>query len=418
MIELNKALAHCSSIFKPAFFLLIAGFLSWRIITLGFADHYALQDGSDDIDRALSWYPDKPAALFEKGLRLSEQGDPNAETLLINSIRMNPTNARTYIGLAEIWEKQGLLQQASDLFSLADQLAPRRVPVQLAVASYKLRQGQLDQTLHHLNIVLTLRRRLRQSVYPFLLHLLEDPQARSALSSLLEEAPNWWGDFFIHTVNKAEKLDTVRTLYRLIRAHNQSIDISQRRRYVTRLQREQQWLEAYFVWLNHLDTKQREALGNVYNGNFELPLSDEDFGWRTPSVKGAWVDTSTTDGAQGRSLRIMFRDEPERFRHLYQRLALSPGRYRLQGLLKLDSLQTKQGIQWQLKCHPKRLVLGSSERFLGLVPWQPFFFDFEVPATGCLGQELRLESTGHFTEEFRVRGTAWFDAMSIIRKVQ
>jgi len=418
MLKLNKALAFFRSVSKPAFFLLIAGLLSWRITTLGFADHYALQDGPDDIDRALSWFPDNPTALFEKGLRLSEQGEPSAKTLLVDSIQVNPTNARAYISLAEIWERQGLLQQSSDLFSLADQLAPRRVPVQLAVASYQLRQGQLEQTLRHLNVVLTLRRRLRQSLYPFLLHLLEDPQARSALSTLLGEAPNWWGNFFIHTVNKAEKLDTVRTLYRLMRTHDQPLDISQRRRYVARLQREQQWLEAYFVWLNHLDTKQRKALGNVYNGNFELPLSDEDFGWRTPSVRGTQVDTAVTDGAQGKSLRIIFRDEPVRFRHLYQKLALSPGRYRLQGLLKLDSLQTKQGIQWQLKCHPKRLVLGTSEQFLGLVPWQPFFFDFEVPATGCLGQELRLESTGHFTEEFRVRGKAWFDAMSIIRKGQ
>ncbi|MEZ5582113.1 MAG: hypothetical protein R3F37_04400 [Candidatus Competibacteraceae bacterium] len=133
----------------------------------------------------------------------------------------------------------------------------------------------------------------------------------------------------------------------------------------------------------------------MYNGGFELPLSDEDFGWRTPRVRGVLVGTATTAGTQGeKALRIVFQDKPVRFQHLYQRLALSSGRYRLQGLLKLDSLRATHGIQWQLQCQPKPKVLGTSERFLGTTQWHPFSFEFDVPKTNCPGQELRLVLIG------------------------
>jgi tetratricopeptide (TPR) repeat protein len=397
--------------------LIIVGLLIWRIISLGLAEHYIRQGGLPAITQALSWYPDEPVALFEQGRLLAEQDSSTAETLLIKSIQADPTHARAYIALAGLREKQGLTQQASDLIAIASNLAPQRVPVQLAAAAFRLRQGYLEQALNHWTVALALRPSIRQALYPLLLHLLTDPEARPSLTKLLSEIPSWWGSFFIYAADKAETLDTVRALYRLMRNYDQPLDSEQRRRYITRLQREQQWLEAYFVWLNHLDTEQRKALGNIYNGGFELPLSNEDFGWRTSPIRGVWVDTAKTVGSQGeKALRVVFQDKPAGFQHLYQRLALSPGRYRLQGLLKLDSLRAKHGIQWQLKCQPDPTLLENSDRFLGTAPWQPFFFDFDVPAIGCPGQELRLVLTGRSQQDLTAQGTAWFDAISIVRK--
>jgi tetratricopeptide (TPR) repeat protein len=402
---------------KLGLLVIVAGLLTWRIMALGLAEHYIRQGGPPAITQALSWDPDDPAALLEQGRLLAEQESPTAETLLINSVQEDPTNAQAYIALADWWEKQGMTRQASDLITVAANLAPQRVPIQLAAAAFRLRQGQLEQALSHWNVALALRPSVRQTLYPVLLQLLTEPQARPALFTVFNEIPSWWGSFFIYAANKAEALDTVRLLYRLMRTHDQPLDSEQRRHYIARLQREQHWLEAYFVWLNHLDTQQRKVLGNVFNGGFELPLSDEDFAWRTPSVQGVGVDTATTAGSQGdKALRIVFQGKPVRFRHLYQRLALSAGRYRLQGLLKLDSLRATHGIQWQLQCQPNPIVLGTSERFLGTAPWQPFFFDFDVPVEDCPSQELRLVLMGRSSQDFTAQGTAWFDAISIIRK--
>ncbi|MEZ5582112.1 MAG: hypothetical protein R3F37_04395 [Candidatus Competibacteraceae bacterium] len=246
---------------KPILLVIVIALLVWRIMALGLSEHYARKSDSIAIAKALSWHPDNPTALFEQGRLFAEQDPAAAETLLVESISADPTHAQTYLVLANLWEKRGLLQQATHLITVADDLAPERVPVQLAVAAFWLHQGQLEQALEHWNIVLGLRPAVRKSLYPFLLEVLTKSEAQVALTRVLSESPSWWESFFSYVANNAKDLNTVRILYRLMRAQNQALNAEQRQHYINRLQREQQWLEAYFVWLNHLDAKQRKVLG-------------------------------------------------------------------------------------------------------------------------------------------------------------
>lgn len=397
---------------------IVACVLIWRMMTLGLAEHYSRRGGDQDIAKALSWAPDHAPALFQQARRLTKEKPTAAETLLIRSIAGDPTHAPAYAELAVLRAARHATREAAVLMNTASHLAPRRVPVQLTAGTFWLRQGHLDLALGHWDVALTLRPSLGNQLYPVLLTLLTDPRAASAFPGLLKEPPPWWPSFFAYAARQGENLDVLRWLYRWSRTNDRPLSSEERRAYIARLQKEGQWLEAYFVWLNSLDKPQSAVLGNLYNGGFELPLGDEDFNWRNPGVSGVMVGTAVTAGAQdSKALRIVFQDKDVAFQHLYQRLVLPPGRYQLRGLLKLDSLQATQGLQWQLKCQAMQgtALLGGSERFLGSAPWQAFAFDFAVPAGDCPAQELKLVLAGRLAQDFKAKGTAWFDAMSIRR---
>ena len=212
----------------------------------------------------------------------------------------------------------------------------------------------------------------------------------------------------------ATDLDTVRGLYSLRQEKGGSPGAKERRAFISRLEREGKWLEAYFVWLNSLDRTLLAHLGNLYNGDFELPLSDEGFAWRSHKLHGVLVDAAPTYGTHGgKALHVEFRDQRLRFHHFHQYLLLPRGRYRLRGIARPDSLEADDGVQWVVQCPTGTPEpLGATERFLGSDQWRQFSLDFQVPGD-CPVQDLRLASAGRMAG--RLSGTVWFDALTIER---
>jgi hypothetical protein len=163
-----------------------------------------------------------------------------------------------------------------------------------------------------------------------------------------------------------------------------------------------------------LGGEQRRQLGFLHDGGFELEPSNWGFDWRIRSMPQALVDRGTTYGIDGeKALHLLFRDYRGRFEGVSQFLFLDPGHYRLSGRVSTDSLESRGGIRWGVRCllaEPREL--GASERFLGANEWRDFAFEFEVPDS-CVLQELRLVSAGERRFEHRITGGAWFDRLMI-----
>jgi hypothetical protein len=401
------------SYFKWLLGLLMGALLAWRIVILGIADYYAEQE--DGAAVALSWYPSHPRALADRALRW-EGGDPlQAEQLLRRAAWENPTDGRLFMALAGLREQQGRTAEASELVTLASILAPMHDGVQLQAAEFELRQELLEQALAHWSVALRNRPSLRAQLYPVLLHLAEDPAALPAFGPLLNDPPSWWADVALVTVRdlyKARRRDELVANEEEDRAYEE-----EQRAYLKRLQRDGQWLELYFTWLNGLEPEQLQVLGNLYNGSFELPFTDAGFDWRAPKVRGVLVETSPTYGVRGkRSLHVVFQGLRVRFQHLYQYLLLDPGQYQLRGWVRPDSLQTERGVRWIVTCaEGNGDPLGVSDRFLGTDQWRRFTVDFEVPNEACQAQLLRLELDGRVALEFEASGSVWFDDLAVGR---
>ncbi len=401
--------------FKWSLFLGVVGLLAWRMITLGLSEYYDRQNDSNA--NALNWYAYHPKALFTQARRIAAINPIEAERVLVEAAVENPADGQIYADLVHLWAERDQTKEAMALALHASRLGPMRAAVQWEVAAFWLRLGHLDQAITHWSSVLTLRSRLHKQLDPILLNLLEDPDTRSAFTPLLKKPPVWWPRFFRYVAANAKYADTVGILYNG-RSHNGGKpDANERRYYTARLQKEGQWNQAYFVWLNSLGSKQLAVLGNLYNGDFELPLQNEDFGWRMANARGVTVKIGPVIGSKGdKALSVSFSGRRIYFNHLYQYLLLRPGDYQLRGRIRLDNLLSAQGVQWTLRCKSsERKLLGTSERFRATEPWRLFNASFTVPEQGCLAQEVRLELVARFAKERETRGTVWFDAMSIKR---
>ena len=328
---------------------------------------------------------------------------------IVTALLADPTDARLMIRLAELRLEQGREGNADQLVATAGQMAPMQAAVRLAAVPYWMSRGRIDKVLLEWRVALQLRPKLSTTVFPELLALASEPTVRaSAFSVLLEQPPPWWDNFYRYAADHSEDLDTLRGLYYLGRSRSDSERRIERDALLRRLEREGLWVEAYFVWFNALTDTQRDAIGGIYNGQFDLPIANLGFGWRFQPFKSISVERVVDDN--NAIVRLTFRGQQAGYRHFYQPLLLKPGRYRLQGQVRTEQLQPETaGLAWIVSCPDSQKQLVQSEIFNGTHDWQPFQLDFTVPAAGCQTQILRLAVQGLTTEELETRGVIEFD---------
>lgn len=390
----------------------------WRIASSGLSAHYAEQVRQGDAGaagNALTWDGRQPEALLALAAAATQTDPDKALRLLAQAYRGNPADTRALIASARILLERGEQERADALVEKAVRIMPADPRIQRQAASYWLTRGDLAKALHHASLALETNPAAKEQIFALLLKVAEEPAARPALRPFAVSPPSWWEAFFGEVARRALDIETVRQLYTL-RSEASAVPVSEpeRRGYVERLVKEGRIAEAYVAWVNGLSRAQRTHLGLLHNGGFELEPSNWGFGWRLRDSRAALVDRARTFGTDGdRSLYLRFDRHEGRFGGIAQTLFLDPGRYRLTGRVRTDSLETKGGLKWVVQCSlPKREELGESERFLGANEWRDFGIEFEVPQP-CALQELRLVSAGGRPFEHQISGSAWFDRMAI-----
>jgi tetratricopeptide (TPR) repeat protein len=398
-----------------------AAFLAWQILVHGLAAHHAARLTRGDaaaLDRLSAWQPEHPRGLYEQGLRLMAEDREAALALFARAYAANPTDSRPLLAVAVLYQEAGRADDADALMQIADHLTPVDPNIQQRLALYWDQRGDPATALRHLSKAMTASDRIRREGLPVMLRLAEDPALRGLLEPIALAAPAWWPGFFRYAADRATSTDVVRYLLALRRqADAAAITVTERTAYQNRLLRDGFAAEAYLAWLNSLEPAARAELGLVFNGGFELPLSNAGFGWHARAHKQLTIQPLRTLGTVGsKSLLVRFSSFEQRFEHLGQRLFLQPGRYRLSGSVRADQLETEGGVRWRVRCNGAgNALLGESEVFLGRVPWAGFSVDFDVPARDCDTQDLRLVSAGTHRFELAMNGALWFDDLRIER---
>jgi hypothetical protein len=403
---------------RRALLLIAAAALVWRVLGTAMSTHYAeraAQGNQQSVDKALIWSDHQPEALYRKALTLRDEHPEAAADYLVRAFAENPGDARPMIEMADLLQSRGDQERSEALVNAAVSLYPSAPWVQRRAAAYWVSRGDLPSALRHWSLALETDPGLRRDLFPVLLRLAEDPRTRFAFDPIADSPPSWWEAFFADAAEKVFDVEAVRLLYSLRRASSKApVTQAERRDYVARLLREGRVTEAYVEWVNGLDRDQRARLALLHDGGFELEPVDWGFGWRLQSTPKALIDRATTYGVDGdTALHLVFDNHKGRFARVSQSLFLDPGSYRLTGRVRTDSLKTKGGLKWVVRCLlPEAMDLGESERFLGANEWRDFSFHLEVP-TECQLQELRLVSAGKRGFEHEMTGGAWFDRLVI-----
>ena len=397
---------------------LAAAFLAWRIVVTNMADWFLQDEGPDAAARALRWNAGNAQARYLEGLGQTRTDPERAMADLSSAIRNNPTDGPAYAVLARLKEESGKLDEAGQAMQAAAQMAPRRVDVQLEVARFWFRRGDITRAMQHLDVALTFGGSLSNDLFPELLKLAEDPATReAAFAQLLKQPVPWFPQFFSFATVNAASVDTLRALIQLHASGPNVATTNGLRTYLQRLQRDGLWVESYLVWLNQLRKEQLNAVGNLFNGGFEEGISNLGFDWIVTPASQVVVDTATTYGATGqKALRVVFRGPRIQFQHVHQYLMLDPGNYSLRGRVRPDNLESTEGVHWSIYCVGTTTALAHSERFNGTDHWQHFASQFQIPPRDCAVQMLRLELAGRSALDYEAKGAIWFDDLSIARQ--
>lgn len=406
------------SVLKWLVFAAVAGFIAWRIVAINMADYFASRGDPASAERALMFIARHPDAL-EILARDRMADDPAAAVAYLQeSLKANPIRGMTYALLGAAWDRLGETDKASRAIEAAVKLAPAQVDVHLIAAAHYLARNDVDGLLRHWSVGLTRRGSLAAEIYPSLLSLLDNPAHRPAFARLLQKPVAWWSNFVAFAANKAEKITLATAAYELsLQSAANPLKPYALGAVLSRLQRDNLWLDARLAWLDSLPHEQLDGLPEVFNGGFEQPLSGIGFDWVARKAGHIVIDTAPTAGASGdKALYVLFRGPRVRFAHLHQYLALQPGNYLLRGRGRADDLQTNRGLMWTLACvgGPREKQIAATEPVVGRTPWKKFEVAFSVPAADCPAQRLRLQLDGKVALDFDASGQAWFDDLEVL----
>jgi hypothetical protein len=410
------AQASTGSLLLRVVLVLVVAALGWRVTVVNLADHFAQAGDADSARQALTWHGGQPTARLNLALDGVARGRPEARALLDAAADANPVSGLSYAAIAVLAERSGDEAAARKAMEAAARFAPQRTDLSLLAFDFWLRRGDVARALDAASVALTRDGKVRSELFPKVLALTSRPGADAAFEKLLSRPLTWWPAFFRFATERARDIDTLRALFGMQRVGPNETGDDELRAYLARLQREGLWLEAYLVWLNSVSRERTAFSGEVFNGGFEEVSRNLGFEWIAQPVQGVLVGFDPSYGVSGsRALHVVFQGLRARWRHFYQYLMLPPGGYILRGKVRVDSLQTERGVQWQVACLEAAEPLAVSERFKGTDQWRHFATGFEVPQGGCPVQVLRLELVGKAALDFEASGQIWFDDISVMR---
>lgn len=359
-----------------------------------------------------------PSAAFHRAESAQDaRAAPSRRAELARAaIHAAPLDGRPYRFLAEALLAQRRPADASGLFEVAAARGPRDLPSQTWLANQALAHGDFPAALARIDIILRVQPQLGPKIYPVMAALALRAQEQPAVASVLAKQPPWRPTFMQNLLRSAPDSAAIFGLVELLRHAPPGLSNDELGWWLDRLIAEHQWSTAYLTWAASLDPTERDHIGNVFNGSFELEPSQQGFGWRFGRPPGARISREQVTGATGSlALRIAFEDRRVPFRDVRELLALSPGDYRFTGRSRLDQLRTERGLVWSLSCAEDNRPIAETQPFAGNHAWRDFEQQVTVPAANCAAQWLTLLLPARIPAEQRIGGTAWFDGLEMER---
>ncbi|GAB3002456.1 hypothetical protein GCM10010960_05400 [Arenimonas maotaiensis] len=381
--------------------------LGWRVLSLAMAEHYARSQP----ERALAWRADHPEALSRLAQGQAEQGDwASAADSARRALRANPLDGQPLRVLAQAAEAEGRADDALALYRQAVRLAPRDLPTRFWLLQHALNDRDATDAMAQLDAILRLKPDLLPALQPQLDLLAANPLAQTAVVETLNRQPPWRAGFLAGLAKSGYPSEALAPVFGPLRGENALRELQP---WLARLRAENRHAQAYLTWVGLIPEAQRDYLGNVFDGGFELEqeLQAGPFAWNTPPLAGAQAYWSATRGSVGQnSYMVQFEGRRTPFAHLWQALALPPGRWQLAWRARADRLDTPRGLVWRVLCEPRGRVLAESAPMQGRFDWREETVDLEIPAD-CPGQRLLLTIPARIPAETVINGTLWLDAV-------
>lgn len=173
------------------------------------------------------------------------------------------------------------------------------------------------------------------------------------------------------------------------------------------------------VWAKHFSGRGYPCIGPscIFNGDFEHEFTGGAFDWRFGGGEGVKVGRDRITRYEGQySLRIDFsaNDNPD-FEQIAERVAVTPGHYRLEGYVRTSAITSDQGIRLRVfGGSSTKNIQAETATVTGSESWRRLETEFEVPEE-IRELDVRIARKKSIRIDNQLTGTAWIDSLRLIR---
>jgi hypothetical protein len=360
-------------------------------------------------DIALAWRPGDAGALQAQaetrvGEALTDSEIGAALASGRQALKAAPLTVSSVRTLAEAHQLAGDRARSEALMDLAGRRNLRDSKVQMWLFRRELDAGRYASAFQHADLLMRKHVELAPTLYPSMVATLDKPAAREAFLALMRTDPQWRSDFINAETGDVDGV----ALWLLSNLATSPHPPTEREVSIVAaaLAGQGRWADVRTVW-NRFGGG---GAGLLFDGDFERANRAPPFGWRFFEQDSATAAVEAVDGGANHALYAQF--PVGRSSALAEQLVmLEPGRYRLSGRAKVDTLPSEALFRWTLSCSNQTTPLvGVQQAAAG--GWVRFETVFETPATGCDAQWLRLSGTGGVGY---APATAWYDDLRLER---
>lgn len=338
----------------------------------------------------------------------------NAESLAAESLGRAPFNARALRVRGLSRAALGDNESADQILTLAGNWSLRDDPTHAWLIERRLRRGDYQSAFAHAD---TLARR-RADLYPSLFRLFttaasQDPRALPVITSLVARRPPWRSAYLDH-LHKTQNGAPVIGGLAIALEHTEGPFTTEE---LGQLYTE--WLKAgRLQGIKEI----RARLGRpgseqlLQNGDFSVSVSEQayPFGWSLGSGAGIVATVVEDDlNSNNEAYRLEY-DGYQSGVMLAQLLLLLPGKYLLEGELRVEAQIEDIRLQWTVACAETEdeTVIFRPQPAGSDTAWRSFSAAFEIPQENCSAQWLRLMAR---PDDHRQGIAVWFDNLRLRR---
>ena len=283
-----------------------------------------------------------PSQMTPKRLKLLRD---QVETALV----VDPLSSRAYRLLGQIAESQGAIRNAEAFMRAATR---HSLHEGFAVNWMMLKSFERKDYSTAAYYADALLRSGGPSKYatPILARMAEEKSAVQDVKKLLVANPRWRPRFFGALSGHITDARTPLNLFLSLQDTQAPATTVEINAYQAFLFRHKLYGLAYSVWLQFLPPEKLQAVGFLFNGDFEARPSGSPFDWQAPAGENVIVDFALRpESAVDHALAVEFGPGRVKFPGVSQSIMLPPGAYVLSGSLNGD-VTGRRGVQWSVNC--------------------------------------------------------------------
>jgi len=343
--------------------------------------------------------------------------DPaSMQALGLAALADRPTDGAAFRILGTSAALRGSEELALRLYRISVRRDPRDWKAHAFLMDDAFRRGRVEEGCGHLDAILRVAPELSKPLLSALAAELGDEGLKQGLADLVAQDPPWAPQWVTALRDPVVAPEDVVAFFEALSVRR-SLLPSEHLALIEALARAGRIGDARAHWLETLSPRERSLADNVFDGGFEEEERiNGEFAWNLDAEPGIDVTFDREASMSGRqSLRIDFNGRSVKLRTPSQRLALSPGRYRVTVAFE-DSTSISVPFAFMVGCLPggelTRLDLSNGpERGI----WMHVEGTFEV-ADGCTRQRLWLTTRSRSIADAQVSGVLRLDDVRV-RKI-